>query len=152
MSTCIFILNGPNLNRLGSREPAIYGHHTLADIRAMCEQRAQAHGFAIDFRQTNHEGELIEHVHTAVDAAAATVINPAGYGHTSIALHDALKLLTTPLIEVHLSNTAARDDFRARSLVAPLAHGVISGLGAMSYGLGVDAACALASAHASKEE
>lgn len=144
MTGCIFILNGPNLNRLGTREPEIYGRDRLADIERRCAERAGEHGFSTDFRQTNHEGALIEHVHDAADQAAGVVLNPAGYGHTSIALYDALKLLTSPLIEVHLSNPAAREAFRARSMTSPIAHGVISGLGAMSYVLGVDAACALA--------
>lgn len=152
MSSPIFILNGPNLNRLGTRQPDIYGHETLADIERLCAQKASSRGFTTDFRQTNHEGELIEHIHDAVDHAAALVLNPAAYGHTSIAVYDALKLLSSPLIEVHLSNTAAREPFRARSMISPLANGVITGLGALSYVLGVDAACSLASqAQAVKE-
>ncbi len=144
MAKPIFILNGPNLAQLGRREPAIYGAHTLADIRAACVERASGYGFDTDFRQTDSEAELIAQVHEALDAAAAVVINPAAYGHTSIALHDALKMLDAPLIEVHLSNPVARERFRAVSYVSLAADGVISGLGLWSYVFGVDAACRLA--------
>ncbi len=144
MAPVIFILNGPNLNRLGSREPDIYGHATLDDIHQACVERAAAFDHTVEFRQTNHEGELVEQVHEAVDRGCAIVINPAAYGHTSIALHDALKLASTPIIEVHLSNPSARETFRASSMISSLARGVISGFGPMSYVLGVEAACRLA--------
>lgn len=140
----IFILNGPNLNRLGAREPEIYGAASLDDVRAACEARAKALGFAIDFRQTNSEGELVDWVQQAADGASALVLNPAGYGHTSVALHDALKLLAVPIIEVHLSNVARREPFRHRSLVTPVAAGVIAGLGVTGYELAVEAAARLA--------
>jgi 3-dehydroquinate dehydratase-2 len=140
----IFILNGPNLNRLGTREPQIYGSATLADVEAACAARAKALGYAIDFRQTNIEGELVTWVQEAADKAAALVINPAAYGHTSVALHDALKLVSKPIIEVHLSNLAKREPFRHRSYVSPLADGVIAGLGLKGYELAVEAACSLA--------
>lgn len=139
----IFILNGPNLNRLGRREPHIYGAQTLADIQAACVERARGFGFEVVFRQTNSEGGLVEDVHTAIEEASAVVINPAAYGHTSIALHDALKMVDAPVIEVHLSNPAAREPFRAVSYVSPAADGVISGLGLWSYVFGVEAACRL---------
>lgn len=140
MTRPIFILNGPNLNRLGAREPDIYGAATLDDVRAACHAKAEALGAAIDFRQTNHEGELVDWVQEAADAAAALVINPAAYGHTSIALHDALKLVAAPIVEVHLSNTAKREAFRHVSYVSPVADGVIMGLGLRGYELAVEAA------------
>ena len=137
----LHVLNGPNLNLLGAREPHIYGHQTLADIQALCEQAAD--GAAVVFRQTNHEGELIDWVHEAREKASALVINPAGYGHTSVALLDALKTLTIPIVECHLSNPAARERFRHRSYVSPVATGVISGFGPVSYELAVKAALGL---------
>jgi 3-dehydroquinate dehydratase-2 len=145
MPNPIYILNGPNLNRLGSREPQVYGADTLDDIRAACEAKAAALGYGITFRQTNHEGELVDWVQEAADKAAALVINPAGYGHSSIALLDALKLVATPVIEVHLSNTAKREPFRHSSFVSLRADGVIMGLGKRGYELAVEAACSLAS-------
>ncbi len=140
----IFILNGPNLNRLGSREPQIYGSATLADVEAACALRAKALGYDIDFRQTNLEGDLVTWVQEAADKAAALVINPAAYGHTSVALHDALKLVAKPILEVHLSNLAKREPFRHRSYVSSLADGVIAGLGIKGYELAIEAACSLA--------
>lgn len=144
--TVLYVLNGPNLNLLGVREPDIYGHETLADVQALCE--AAAKGVSGDatvvFRQTNHEGELIDQVHEAREKASVLVINPAGYGHTSVALHDALKTLTIPIVECHLSNPAARERFRHRSYVSPVAAGVVSGFGSFSYELAVKAALKLA--------
>lgn len=134
----IFVLNGPNLNLLGTREPEIYGAGTLEDIRAACVARAGAR--AIVFRQTNHEGELIDWLHEAGAAAALVILNPGAYTHTSVALHDAVKALTIPVIEVHLSNPASREPFRHISYVAPVAKGVIAGFGAHSYMLAIDAA------------
>jgi 3-dehydroquinate dehydratase-2 len=139
----IYVLSGPNLNLLGSREPDIYGKTTLADVRALCEARAKALGHAIVFRQTNHEGELIDWVQEAGRDAAALVLNPAGYGHTSIALLDALKTLNVPIIECHLSNPAAREEFRRSTYVALAATGVVSGFGAHSYELALEAAAGL---------
>ena len=123
MSKPIYVLSGPNLNLLGVREPEIYGHDTLADVQARCEQRAKAKGLTIVFRQSNHEGELIDWVQEAREKAAALVLNPAGYGHTSVALLDALKTLSIPIVECHLSNPAARERFRHRSYVSPVAAG-----------------------------
>ncbi|HUZ12009.1 MAG TPA: type II 3-dehydroquinate dehydratase [Caulobacteraceae bacterium] len=140
----IYVLSGPNLNLLGEREPHIYGRASLDDIRVLCEQRAAARGRAVVFRQTNQEGELIDWVQEARLAAAALVINAAGYGHTSVALHDALKMLAVPVIDCHLSNPAAREPFRHGSFVAMAAAGVVSGFGPMSYELAVEAACGLA--------
>jgi 3-dehydroquinate dehydratase-2 len=150
MSKPIYVLNGPNLNRLGAREPHIYGTATLEDVRRLCETRATALGFGLVFRQTNHEGELIDWVQEARDAASALIINPAGYGHTSIALLDALKLLAVPIVECHLSNPAAREEFRRSTYVSLAATGVVSGFGANSYALALEAAAGLlASAGAS---
>lgn len=139
----LYVLNGPNLNLLGEREPEIYGRETLEDVRALCVEAAGGVAEVV-FRQTNHEGELIDWVQEAREAASALVINPAGYGHTSVALHDALKTLTIPIIECHLSNPAARERFRHRSYVSPLARGVVQGFGAFSYQLAVLAALRLA--------
>jgi 3-dehydroquinate dehydratase-2 len=143
MSKIIFVLNGPNLNLLGVREPHIYGSATLADVEALCQARAKALGFSIDFRQTNHEGVLIDWVQEARTSACALVLNPAGYGHTSIALLDALKSLTIPVIECHLSNPAAREAFRHSTYVALAATGLVSGFGAKSYELAIEAAATL---------
>ena len=141
----LYVLNGPNLNLLGVREPDIYGRETLEDVRALCERAAG--GATVVFRQTNHEGELIDWVHEAREQAAALVLNPAGYGHTSVALLDALKTLTIPIVECHLSNPAARERFRHRSYVSPVAAGVVSGFGPFSYELAVKAAMRLAQEH-----
>ena len=139
----IYMLSGPNLNLLGSREPHIYGTTTLDDVRRACEARAQALGFGLVFRQTNHEGELIDWVQEARDAASALVLNPAGYGHTSIALLDALKMLAIPIVECHLSNPAAREEFRRSTYVSLAATGIVSGFGAHSYELALEAAAGL---------
>ena len=141
----LYVLNGPNLNLLGVREPDIYGRETLDDVRALCERVAD--GATVVFRQTNHEGELIDWVQEAREKASALVINPAGYGHTSVALLDALKTLGIPIIECHLSNPAARERFRHRSYVSPVAAGVVSGFGPFSYELAVKAALRLAQEH-----
>src|SRR5450432_3786351 len=145
MSKPIYVLSGPNLNLLGVREPEIYGRQSLEDVRALCEARAAGHGHSVVFRQTNDEGELIDWVQEARLEACAVVINPAGYGHTSIALFDALKTLAIPIVECHLSNPAAREAFRRQSYVSLAATGVICGFGAASYELAVEAACGLAS-------
>ena len=144
MSKPIYVLNGPNLNILGEREPDIYGHATLDDIRALCEAKAAANGRQVVFRQSNREGELIDWVQEARKEACAVVINPAGYGHTSISLLDALKALSIPVIECHLSNPAAREDFRRITFVSLAATGVVSGFGPKSYELAIEAACGLA--------
>ena len=149
MSQPIFIINGPNLNRLGAREPHIYGPHRLDDIREMCVSTAEDLGYEIEFRQSNHEGELIDWVQEAAAQAAALVINPAAFGHTSIALLDAVRLVDQPVIEVHLSNITAREPFRTHSHISPAASGVIHGLGALGYVLGVQAACRLANERSS---
>jgi 3-dehydroquinate dehydratase-2 len=144
MSKPIYVLSGPNLNLLGVREPEIYGHQTLDDVRVLCEARAAKQGRTVVFRQSNHEGELIDWVQEARTAACAVVINPAGYGHTSVALLDALKTLAIPVVECHLSNPAAREDFRRSTYVSLAATGLVSGFGAASYELAIEAACGLA--------
>ena len=144
MSKPIYVLSGPNLNLLGEREPHIYGSATLADIQRLCEARAAAQGRQVVFRQSNHEGQLIDWIQEARTEAAALVFNAAGYGHTSVALHDALKTLSIPVIDCHLSNPTAREGFRHHSYVSLAATGVVSGFGPKSYELAVEAACGLA--------
>lgn len=146
MAKPIHVLNGPNLNLLGTREPAIYGSDSLADAQALCETRAAELGFTVVFRQTNAEGQLIDWVQAARTEASALVINPAGYGHTSIALLDALRACDVPVVECHLSNPAAREDFRRATYVSLAATGVVSGFGIVSYALAVEAAARLAAA------
>ena len=143
MSKPIYVLNGPNLNLLGVREPEIYGKATLDDVRVLCEQRAASLGRTVVFRQSNHEGQLIDWVQEARTEASALVINPAGYGHTSVALLDALKALDIPVVECHLSNPAAREAFRHHSYVSLAATGMVTGFGAQSYVLAVEAAAGL---------
>ena len=139
----VYVLNGPNLNMLGTREPHIYGTTSLDDVRTLCEARATLLGLTVVFRQTNHEGELIEWVQEARTQASAVVLNPAAYGHTSIALLDALKSLEIPVVECHLSNPAAREEFRHSSYVSLAATGLVSGFGAKSYELAIEAAAGL---------
>ena len=137
----IFVLNGPNLNLLGVREPEIYGHDTLDDIAATLDDRARELGLEIDLRQSNHEGHLIDWLHEAqARQAKAVLLNAGGFTHTSVALHDAIKGVVTPVIEVHLSNPHARENFRHISLVGQAARGTISGFGALSYLLALEAA------------
>lgn len=140
----IYVLNGPNLNLLGSREPDIYGRVTLAEIEKACALRAGQLGREVVFRQSNVEGELVNWLQEAGDKAAAIVLNAGAYTHTSIALHDAIKAVAVPVIECHLSNPAAREDFRHVSLVGKAAKGVIAGFGATSYLLAIEAAALLA--------
>jgi 3-dehydroquinate dehydratase-2 len=135
----VHILNGPNLNLLGSREPAIYGKTTLREIEKACAARARTHGFALLFAQSNKEGELVEMIQAARTTASAVILNAAAYTHTSVAVLDALKLLSIPVIEVHLSNPARREDFRHKSYVAMGATGTIAGFGLNSYLLALDA-------------
>jgi 3-dehydroquinate dehydratase-2 len=140
----IYVLNGPNLNLLGTREPEIYGSDTLDDIAGALEDRARELGLTIDMRQSNHEGHLVDWLHEAnAEAAKAVILNAGAYTHTSIALHDAIKAITVPVIEVHLSNPHARESFRHRSYVARAARGTIAGFGPFGYQLALDAASRL---------
>ncbi|MEF0942695.1 type II 3-dehydroquinate dehydratase [Rhizobium sp. BR 362] len=143
MTKTIFVLNGPNLNLLGEREPAIYGSTTLADIRQMCLDKAKTLGFAVDFRQTNFEGELVESVHEARKQACGIIINPAGYTFTSIALLDALKTFEPPKIELHISNVHAREEIYHKSLVSRIATAIMIGFGARGYELAIEAMAAM---------
>lgn len=143
---CIYILNGPNLNLLGQREPAIYGSTTLAEISERCARKANALGFTVDFRQTNFEGELVESVQQARQEACGIIINPAGYSFTSVALLDALKMFERPKIELHISNVHARESIYHNSLVSRTATGIIIGLGAAGYELAIQAMAGLVEA------
>ncbi len=139
----ILVLYGPNLNALGRREPAVYGAGTLADVEAICRAAASDAGYTLDFRQSNSEGELIGWIQEAADDAAAVIINAGAYSHTSIAIHDALRLVDGPVIEVHLSNIYQRESFRRHSYVSAVARGIICGLGPHGYVLAIEAAARL---------
>jgi 3-dehydroquinate dehydratase II len=143
MSRLIFILNGPNLNMLGQREPHLYGYETLEMIRERCAARATAHGFDIDFRQSNHEGALVDAVQEARGKAAAIIINPAGLSFHSIPLLDALKMFEGPKIEVHLTNIHQRGGLYEKSIISLTATAVICGLGGNGYPLAIDAVAGL---------
>lgn len=134
----VLILNGPNLNMLGMREPHIYGHQTLRDIEDLCVEVGHKHDFRIDFRQSNHEGELVDWIQEARGLFAGVIINAAAYTHTSVAIHDALKLLDFPIIEVHLSDPKTRESFRHNSYIEPLAKAVLAGHGAKGYEMALD--------------
>ncbi|MGQ0741735.1 MAG: type II 3-dehydroquinate dehydratase [Alphaproteobacteria bacterium] len=140
----IYVLNGPNLNLLGTREPEMYGRQSLGDIEAACAQRAKVHGLETVFRQTNQEGILVNWVQEARDNASALILNAGAYAHTSIALLDACRAFGKPVIEVHLSNIFRREHFRRRTYVSEGAVGVIVGFGPYSYLLAIDAIAALA--------
>jgi 3-dehydroquinate dehydratase-2 len=142
----VYVLNGPNLNLLGFREPEIYGRATLADIEKATAARAKQHGLKIVFRQSNHEGELIDWTHEARGKGSGIIVNPGAYSHTSIALFDALKALDKPIIEVHLSNPHRREAFRHHSYVSEAAKGVICGFGSTGYLLAVEAMAELVGA------
>jgi 3-dehydroquinate dehydratase-2 len=141
MTDIVYVLNGPNLNLLGMREPDIYGHDTLDDIAGALEDRARELGLAIDMRQSNHEGHLLDWLHEAqAHDARAVLLNAGAFTHTSIAIHDAIKAIKTPVIEVHLSNPHTREEFRHTSFVGRAAKGSIAGFGALSYQLALEAA------------
>ncbi|HWU17929.1 MAG TPA: type II 3-dehydroquinate dehydratase [Devosia sp.] len=139
MAKRVLVLNGPNLNLLGMREPEIYGRTTLSDIEALCRTAASELGLAVDFRQSNYEGELVTWIQEARNGADAILINPAAYSHTSVAIHDALKAVGLPVAEVHLSNIHQREPFRHHSYVSAVAYGVICGFGAAGYKLALHA-------------
>lgn len=139
MSKSIYVLNGPNLNLLGQREPEIYGSDTLDDIRANLDDQAQKAGLTIDFRQSNLEGELVQWIQEAREKGSGIIINAGAYSHTSIAIHDALKMVDIPVVEVHLSNLFKREAFRHHSHISALAVGLISGFGAQGYGFALEA-------------
>jgi 3-dehydroquinate dehydratase-2 len=139
MSQPIFVLNGPNLNLLGLREPGIYGGATLETIAALCAEAGQRVGRGITFRQSNHEGVLVDWIHEAMTAAGGIVINPGAYTHTSVALHDAVRAVGLPVVEVHISNIHAREAFRHHSYLSPVVKGVIAGFGPHGYIMGIEA-------------
>ena len=135
----VLILNGPNLNLLGLREPGVYGAKDLDSVKADCEHFAQENSFTVDFRQSNHEGELVDWIHEANDNFAAVVLNAGAYTHTSIALHDAIKAVSVPVIELHISNIHAREEFRHHSAIAAACVGQICGFGTSGYTLALRA-------------
>jgi 3-dehydroquinate dehydratase-2 len=152
MATTIYVINGPNLNLLGMREPEKYGRATLADVERLCRERAKRGDFRVEFKQSNHEGKIIEWIHAArQDGAAAIVINPAGYSHTSVAIADALVASELPVVEVHVTNIHARESFRHHSYVSAAARGVLCGFGIEGYGLAIDSLASLLSADAKAE-
>lgn len=140
MAPKILVLNGPNLNILGAREPDVYGHETMAEIEAACAKRASALGLTVEFRQSNSEGELVDWIQGARNGYAGLIVNAGAYTHTSIALLDALLACDVPVIEVHLSNILQRDDFRHHSYVSKAARGLICGFGGFGYEMALDAA------------
>ena len=140
----VFVLNGPNLNLLGTREPAVYGSQTLADVELLCQQACARHGYALQFRQSNHEGHLVDWIHEAgrqhaAGELAGVVLNAGAYTHTSVALLDAIKGTGVPLIELHISNVHALESFRHHSYISPVARAVMCGFGVAGYGLAIDA-------------
>ncbi|WP_232665985.1 type II 3-dehydroquinate dehydratase [Pseudonocardia sp. TRM90224] len=140
----VLVLNGPNLNLLGTRKPEVYGSTTLADVERLCRETAAELGLDVDFRQSNHEGELIDLVHAegrrvAAGESIGAVFNPGAYTHTSIALHDAIEAVSLPVVEVHISNIHRREQFRHHSYISPVAVGTIVGLGVLGYRLGITA-------------
>jgi 3-dehydroquinate dehydratase II len=144
MSNTLYVLNGPNLNLLGSREPDLYGHSTLADVEKLCRASAQRFGLSVEFRQSNHEGEIVDWIHQArAENAAGLIINPAGYTTTSVAILDALHTIEAPVVEVHITNIHAREAFRRHSYVSRVARGVICGFGVEGYALAIAGVAAM---------
>lgn len=142
MARSIYVLNGPNLNLLGTREPEVYGKETLDDLRERCERKAQSLGFTVVFRQSNHEGELVTWIQEARDNTSGVIVNAGAFTHTSIAILDALLACPVPIVEVHLSNILAREPFRHRSHISKAAKGVICGFGGLGYELAIEALAA----------
>jgi 3-dehydroquinate dehydratase-2 len=151
MSKPIYVLNGPNLNLLGTREPHIYGTTTLATIQDNCEKHAAARGLRVAFFQSNHEGVLVDHIQAARTEASAIILNPAGYSFHSVAILDALKMFDGPIVEVHISNIHQRDEHHRHSIISTVATGVICGLGAYGYLAAIDAIAAIASDRSSAQ-
>jgi 3-dehydroquinate dehydratase II len=144
MPNAIYVINGPSLNLLGTREPHLYGRASLADVEKLCRSTAQHFALAVEFRQSNHEGEIIDWIHQArAEKAAGLVINPAGYTTTSVAILDALKTMEAPVIEVHITNIHAREEFRRHSYVSKAARAVICGFGIEGYALAITGLAAL---------
>jgi 3-dehydroquinate dehydratase II len=144
MATTIYVLNGPNLNLLGTREPQTYGRATLRDVERLCRETAKRHGYAVEFRQSNHEGELIDWIQEAgANKAAGVLLNAGGYTHTSVAIRDAIAAVEAPVIEVHISNVFARESFRHLSHIAPVAKASLCGFGVQGYALAIDGLAAL---------
>ena len=147
MAKTIYVLNGPNLNLLGTREPETYGRATLTDVERLCRDHAKRHQLDLEFRQSNHEGELIDWIHEAgANKAAGIVLNAGGYTHTSVSIRDAVSSVGIPVVEVHISNIFARDPFRHHSYIAPVASASLCGFGIAGYGLAIDGLAALAGA------
>jgi 3-dehydroquinate dehydratase II len=145
MSDTVYVINGPNLNLLGTREPEKYGRATLADVESLCRDTARKHGLAVEFRQSNSEGEIVDFIHEAGKTkAAGIIINPAAYTHTSIAIMDAILAAQVPTIEVHITNVHAREEFRRHSYVSGVAKAVLAGFGINGYALAIDGLAALA--------
>ncbi len=144
MAKTVYVLNGPNLNLLGTREPKTYGRATLRDVERLCREAAERHKLAVDCRQSNHEGELIDWIHEAgAKKAAGIVLNAGGYTHSSVAIRDAVAAVKVPVVEVHISNIFARDDFRHHSHIAPVAKATLSGFGVAGYALAISGLAAL---------
>jgi 3-dehydroquinate dehydratase-2 len=144
MAKTVYVLNGPNLNLLGTREPKTYGRATLSDVQKLCREAAKRHKLGIEFRQSNHEGEIVDQIHEAgAKAAAGIIINPGAYTHTSIAIRDAIAAVELPVIEVHISNIFARESFRRLSHIAPVAKASLCGFGVAGYALAIDGLAAL---------
>src|SRR6202047_3901931 len=144
LAQTIYVLNGPNLNLLGTREPQTYGHATLDDVEKLCRETAKRHRFVIEFRQSNSEGEIVDSVHeAAANKAAGIIINAGAYTHTSVALRDAVAAVELPVIEVHISNIFARESFRHHSHIAPVAKASLCGFGIAGYALAIDGLAAL---------
>jgi 3-dehydroquinate dehydratase-2 len=144
MAKTVYVLNGPNLNLLGTREPQTYGHATLQDVERLCQDSAKDHKLDVEFRQSNHEGELVDWIHEAgAKQAAGIVLNAGGYTHSSIAIRDAISAVRVPVIEVHISNIFAREDFRHLSHIAPVAKGSLCGFGVNGYALAITGLAAM---------
>jgi 3-dehydroquinate dehydratase-2 len=144
MAKTIYVLNGPNLNLLGTREPEIYGRSTLKDVEKLCRKTAAAHDYALEFRQSNHEGEIVDWIHEAgANKAAGIVLNPAGLTHTSVSVHDAIKAVTVPVIETHITNIHAREPWRHHSYVSFVAKAIVCGFGIAGYALAIDGIAAM---------